>query len=491
MKKIISIVIGLVVALSLIVSASAAGYALPEKMMKQIQVGSGIKGTINLKGNADADLQPFFAAVQNAEYELRGIHFSNNEHYYIYQAGENEQRNNLSEILKNDEGKIYLRSDLIEGKSYQLPNLENILGLLLKADGTNPSVLSNIIQAVLSEQSEEGSAFNTDALERQIETWITSFATETAIQKSEEGTPRLFQEFVIPLNELYGEISSLIRYLSKDEGFMTSIRTLLSEEQAALYLNPNLEYFYLEALNHLNLKDEIRLSRSLSTMGELISSSLQIPLDEEKTGFSSIVIQTADQAKSYLITGAKGTYMLKIPADFDLKKPDFDDTLSFVYVNNEDEKAEKLSLKISVTKKHETYDDPDESKTHEKDHYVIHIARDTSVLPEQIHEEMIPDMESANAEIDIHYSSKMQLSSPTALEIAAKVEQGKFWFELNATIKTASPWTFSPFEVSDAVSMADWQKDDYINLKNTWIKYAAEKLIHFAEEIRQMEISAE
>ena len=66
MKKIISIVIGLVVALSLIVSASAAGYALPEKMMKQIQVGSGIKGTINLKGNADADLQPFFAAVQNA-----------------------------------------------------------------------------------------------------------------------------------------------------------------------------------------------------------------------------------------------------------------------------------------------------------------------------------------------------------------------------------------------------------------------------------------
>ena len=68
MKKILSILLVLVLTTACI-AASAAGYTLPEKMERQLQVGSGLKGSFVIRANADAELSPVVHALQNAAFE--------------------------------------------------------------------------------------------------------------------------------------------------------------------------------------------------------------------------------------------------------------------------------------------------------------------------------------------------------------------------------------------------------------------------------------
>jgi hypothetical protein len=101
MKKILSILLVLVLTTACL-AASAAGYTLPEKMERQLQVGSGLKGSFVIRANADAELSPVVHALQNAAFEIRGIQSEGNSHYYIYQAGENEAMSALTEICTAD-----------------------------------------------------------------------------------------------------------------------------------------------------------------------------------------------------------------------------------------------------------------------------------------------------------------------------------------------------------------------------------------------------
>ena len=139
MKKICCFVIMILLVLSLISAASAAGYTLPEKMQRQLEVGSGLKGTFTIHGNADAEMNPLIHSLQNAEFEIRGIQYEGNKHYYIYQQGENEAMDALTEYCTVG-SEQYLRSDFLKEKSYLLPDLDHLINRWLKSEGENPSV---------------------------------------------------------------------------------------------------------------------------------------------------------------------------------------------------------------------------------------------------------------------------------------------------------------------------------------------------------------
>ena len=112
LKKIFGIILTFVLVLS-VFSTALAAYTLPEKMERQLQVGSGLRGTLTVRANADAEQYPLIHSIQNAEFEIRGIQYEGNQHYYIYQPGEGESLNALTEICMMD-GKYYLRSDLLD-----------------------------------------------------------------------------------------------------------------------------------------------------------------------------------------------------------------------------------------------------------------------------------------------------------------------------------------------------------------------------------------
>ena len=136
------------------------------------------------------------------------------------------------------------------------------------------------------------------------------------------------------------------------------------------------------------------------------------------------------------------------------------------------------------------YDDADETRTHEEDHYVISIARDMSDLPEAFSAEEIPEMPDVNASLDLHYSSKMQLSSPTTLEFSCIILQGEYNFSLAGKVKTASQWLFAPFDVTNAIDAVNYSCDEFMKLKNQWIDAAEKDLDRTPEEIQLAESAA-
>ena len=471
-------------------SAFAAAYTLPYKMQRQLEVGSGLKGSFVIHSNASAEKEPLIRALSNVEFEIRGIRSENNIHYYIYQPGENEDRNNLTEfsILDN---KYFLRSDFLAGKPYQLPDIDTFINSSLNAEGENPSVFPDLLRMLLADLKGEEGTLNTEAFEKQIEVWISSFKSDITIQSNGSDAPRLTQEFRIPVETMYNTVTELVRSVSENEAAMNTLREILSQEQIDAYLNPNLGYYYLDAMKHLDMSGEIVFTKEVSTLGEMIRSSLVLPLEDSRTGFSSVRFESNELRKTILLTGSRGTYYLDLPIHFDLNEDSYEEEIRFARIEKKYPDWRNLALRIHVTKTYDKYDDEEETKTHEEAHYNIRIVRDTSNLPELIPAEEIPEMQDANATLDLHYSSKLQLSSPTTLEISCEITQGEYSFSLAGKVKTASQWLFAPFDITEVLDAVRYSFEDFLKLKDQWVEDAGEKLVRTPEEIKLTEPTTE
>ena len=487
MKKTCSIILAIILALSVISTASAA-YTLPEKMERQLQVGSGLKGSLVIRTNADAEMNPLIHSIRNTMFEIRGIQYEGNQHYYIYQAGEKETLNALTEICRMN-GRYYLRSDFLDGGCMLLPKMDHLINAALKAEGENPSVLPDLLRAVLGSKTEND--LNMDSLERTVEMWINTFSTGSTVQ-SGEGSPRLSQTFNIPVNEVCNALTEVITLISSSENYMGWFRENLSKEQIDLYLNPNLGYYYAEAIEKLDMEGEIRFSRTVSTLGELITSSLYLPLDATKTGYSSVTFENNEKDKSVFLTGPNGVLYLQLPLETDLKNDDYENAeIRFARISNTGEGSKNVALRIAATRTSEKTEDTAENKIHEKETYILHIARDTENLPEGINPEKIEDFTDTDAEIVIHYSSKPQLSSPTTLEVSCEVTQGEYSFNLESELKTASPWVFTPFSIDGAKDAEGYTIKDLKDPGKIWIENAEQKLVRIPEMKTTEEINPE
>ena len=489
MKKRICFLLTVVLFLFSVSSAFAAGYTLPFKMQRQLEVGSGLKGSFVIHSNASAEKQPFIHALANSEFEIRGIRSENNVHYYIYQPGENEDRKNMTEFSILDK-KYYLRSDLLGDRPFQLPDADTFINSRLKAIGENPSVFPDILRMILADVKDEENSLNTEPFEKQIEVWLSSFKSDITIQSNGTDTPRLTQEFRIPVETVYNTVTELVRSVSENSAAMTALRATLSPEQIDMYLNPNLGYFYLDAMKHLDLSGEIVFTKEVSTLGEMIHSSLTLPLEDSRVGFSSVRLESDELRKSIFLSGSRGAYYLNLPVNFRFDNDSYDEEFRFACIEKKIPERQNLALRIKMKKTIDKYDDEDETRTHEEDHYVISIARDLSDLPEVFSAEEIPEMPDVNASLDLHYSSKMQLSSPTTLEFSCNILQGEYNFSLAGKVKTASQWLFAPFDVTNAIDAINYSCDEFMKLKSQWIDAAEKDLDRTPEEIKLAESAA-
>ena len=487
MKKRFCLFLSLILLISLQSAASAAGYSLLEKLQKQLTVGSGLKGSFVIHCNADQSKYPFLHALQNAEIEIRGIESEGNLHYYFYQPGDNESRNNLTEFARIDES-YFAKSDLLGPQAYALPDLNRIISSQLNAAGETPPVFADLIQIIRDIQGDSGSLLNTESYERQAEMWISAFSSETSVQKTDGAAPKLTQVYKIPLESLYTFMTDFIRILTSNETSMSFLRSHLSEDQIATYLNPDLGYYYLDAMKSLDLEGDIVFSRTVSTMGDLIQNSLVLPLDAAKTGYNNLLLENDEVKKTFILSGSNDTFFLELPIQFDLNAESFDEqTIRFAHTHPDQAEKKNYALKITFKKTHQKYDDEAEAKTHEEDHYTIHIENDANDLPDLISGQILSETEPADIVLDIHYSSKLQLSSPTIMEVSCSIDHGQYHFLLNGSVKTASPWTFSPFDTTNAVQTADYSKDDFDKLTQLWMEEAEKNMTRIPEEIKESE----
>ncbi len=488
MKRRFGFVLTMIMILSLLASACAGGYTLPQKMFKQLQVGSGLTGSFVIHGNADQNSQPLLNILQNTEFEIVGIKSDGYLHYHIFQSVDSDSLSVPAEFLGLD-GKYYFRSSFFD-EAYTVPEANQVINLLLNIHGENPPVFAQLLKMLIKgDDGDDG--FDTSTLEKKVDLWISGYTPETTFLKDEESVPKLKQVFTIPVESMYHTICELIQYVSQNDSAMSILRSFLSEDEISLYFNPDLSWYYLEALGSLDMKESIVFTRTVSTLGELLESTITLPLDESRTGYSSVTIHNDDQRKEIRAAGAKGFVLIDMPLEFSLAEKETDETIRFALIRPE---GTNLSLKISVKKTHEEHNDPEETRTYETDSYKILMEHDESILPEGISSGRNSAAETIEAEIELRYSSKTQLySSPTTLEFSASISQGAYHYDVAGKVKTASPekvqndypWAFERPDPASAVGTDTYSFADFAQLIARWIGTAGEQLVRTPEEIRQ------
>ena len=455
----------------------AATYTLPEKMYNQLAIGSGLKGTFTVTAEGERFRTPLMDAITDAEWSLRGIRSGEDLHYYLFQAGENEEQNALTEVYKKD-GIYYLRSDMVQGKTLAFPVLSQVLDSLFPAKGENGSSSSFVTKILTLPENTRKDQWEPvmQRYQNELEMWLANYAKDAPVVKLENGLSALDFTYEIPMEDVFEQIGKLYKAFAADPEVSALLDTVMSEEEKAVYVNGNLIYFYLESLKATGVTEPVRISKRVTATGEMLSFSIDLPLDEKTSGYQLIQIKSVKDLTIYTLQSSKETIAVGVPDLGKLKQAAFEQSVWFAWIRNEDPDKQNIAVRIDIRKTNEVSER--EEKTNEINRYLISVTEDTTYLPEGTDLSLLPDFEPIEMDILLHYSSKYAQNSATTLEISADIREGDSALQLSGKMKTAAPWLFMPFEVIDPVQTGTAVKDVLEPYLTDWISNAASMIRH-------------
>lgn len=434
-------------------SLAAVDYTLQEKMQKQLDSGSGLKGTLQLHGEGNdpfiLSLQPF----QDVELQFRGMRTGEQGHYYFYQAGDDESQKGLTEIF-DDGSSLFFRSDFLPGEVIRFPALAALADAMLPSRGGNPSIASAAVRWIQTGKAQQEALLNPvlEILEKQLEVWLARYAEASEVKTTESGTSAVELSYSIPMDDFRQEIVSLMNILQNSAEGKALMDQIFSEEQKGLFENQNLGYYFLDALSALNNEYDINYTSTISTLGVQLSSSLELPLDESSMGFKSLLIEDKNGLISYTLRNDEQVITLLMGRDYDWSQIDSASAWVIMRPNPNGEETEKgLYHAIRLELQHSSEKTTDEeSRDHERTVWKLTAERDVSRLPEGEDEKNYPEELPLSAELNLHYFSRYSQSSPTTLEYSLSIIREDFLISGNGQMKTSSPWVFSPFSTEGA-----------------------------------------
>ena len=479
MKKVVCLLLCVILTGISAVSFAAVSYSLPEKMQKQLEIGSGLKGTVTLHSEGNSPVVLALHPFQDVELQFRSLRSGNQMHAYLYQAGENEEQKGLTEFF-NDGNNLYFRSDLLQDNVLTLPAVDQMIDLMRSPEGGNPSAASMLYRWAQLSGEKRDSLLNgvMEVLSSPLEIWLAQYATASEVHTLENGTSAVDLNYTIPMADLKTEMVELYALLLQRSEGQALMDALMSEEQRKVYANENLLYYYREALDAMNNDYDIAYSRTVSTLGQTISSSLELPLDSEKMNCQALLIENANGLTSYTLRGEDQLITIKIAGDLNLQEIDsfsvWIETRPNPASENQDPAAYhalRADLKHSV----ELTSD-EESRDHQREVWHFHTERDVSRLTDPENADLYPEETPLDLDLNLHYFSRYSQSSPTTLEFQLKYDADQLNLTLSGQLKTASPWVFTPFKTDNAVNLMQMTSQERELKLAEFLASAAEQL---------------
>ena len=275
---------------------AAREYTLPEKMRQQLQLSS-LNGSAKLlvEGDGDwvKDLEPFANQLINFYYTENdgqtGIE--------LYAKPEEDAKAGRTVIYGNGTD-VFLKSDLLIDTVLRLPVRGDWLSTLTRTgEGQNPSFYS-VLPALLQAGEDWDAA--TESLRAAIEIRLDRYA-DTPRTMTKNGETLMEITYTIPADQIPVEMKSLLPVLFADGALLEKLRPLMSEEQAAVYLSPNLQWYYERLIDGLQLEAPVTMRRSFNTLGESRETELHLPL----TGmgeWTELTMLTSGDASTYTLS---------------------------------------------------------------------------------------------------------------------------------------------------------------------------------------------
>ena len=496
MKKIIAFVLMLSLVCCM-AFAHAAELILPEKMKKQLEIGSGLKGSFTISTEGFDPEIPVFRAVKDVELQLRGLSSANELHYYIYQADEKENQNAKTELYGTD-SQFFFRSDCLPDTVLTVPNLLQVLNQIPHTSEGNPSFFSVVYQLAIQMNGQKKKEWD-PVLKRyqdRIELWLARFPVETDYVPGENDRSLLNMSYAIPYSSMQSFLFELLPVMLQDGELMELLGLVMDEEQKDLYLNQNLLYFYQQAMDAAFVDDDIVLIKENDAKtGRTVSQHLSLPLNQKATGFELLQIddQTENSLITYTLKGEDRTIQVSLPSDLSLQDS-FDHEILFRdYCTDAGKdlsgnKSWRIHLSSQVSA---ATISPEDEKTHENYEYTCEITQDLNDLPEDIPVDIFPEFEPVTLHLTAHFSSKNAQQSPTTAEIVLDYQKGNEKLHGSGSFKSASPWLLTPFDHSSAVSLLaadEKQRDTWLN---EWAKNAEAILQRSPETAPETTVSPE
>ncbi len=525
-------VILLVIAMIFMINTcQAVTYTLPEKMSNQLAIGSGLIGSFTIQTEGERFRTGFLDAVRNAEFSIRGISSGNDIHYSVFQTkkdneSEKETEKAVSELYRKD-GIYYFRSDLVQDKILAFPAVSQILDAAFPAKGENGSSSSFISKIISLPEDEKKEKWDPvlSRYQNELEIWLADYTVKADTVKLDSGFSALDFTYEIPEEKIAEKIIVLAGEVTKDPETVKLLDSVMSEEEKNIYLNQNLLYFYEEALKSINIEQPIRMKKRVSAMGDVLSFSIELPMDENITGMKSLYIEKREQNTIYTVNGKEKNIILVTPEFESLQQPEYRQSLWFSCINTDTEKENNsFAIRADITKSIQTYDTAvknekgeDETTNHEVHHYKIEIVQDLTYVTEDLIS-FVPSFDSLHIDIDLHYDSQPPQNKATGLNIdatiwslktdeseneaemksadaegnQAQIQDDKIISEgtipadasyvtLKAYVKTSRPWLFMPFDTEAAVETGVGEDDVLISYMEDWISNAPSAITYNTE----------
>lgn len=306
MKKILCVML----CLMLMIPAAFAETAdtLPKLLVRQLTAGQGLRGYADIEAFGTAEWLNYLLPFTPADIQIRAIGekqgdasdvIDDDDDWQIRFYAENSAEEEVGTTwLFGDPQGIYLKSELLPGKTISLPVEQvHLLYQLMRGDFVQlffafdpmnfhaPAANGNAtayeaIANILGIPAEEWEAKWLPVLNKyllHVDLWLAgyggpSFATGDAGNLTMSGT------YTIPADDLKREAKHLIGQMLYDGELQNLLLPYVTLEQRITYLNPSLVYYYEACIDALPLEGDIVLGREMSAMGDIVSTTVSLPI---------------------------------------------------------------------------------------------------------------------------------------------------------------------------------------------------------------------
>ncbi len=455
----------------------AADYTLPEKMARQLEFGSGLKGSMTLNVAGDAAWAQMLSALNGADVQLRAISADGKSQLQLYLLDGEEQRGTT--VVYADDASLEIQSELLE-QVLTLPVAGDVLNAMMGIGETQNPSLYSVASKLLTITSDVWEASWTPALEpyyAKLEKWFSGFAAAPSVIKSDAGETNMLIHYEVPVSEVKEELLVLLADLLGDESLQALLREQMSQAQQDAYLNPNLMYYYAEMVRGLDVDGTLVLERQLTTLGDAVRTEVTLPLPANDGGYTTLHVKQENSETSVTFSGNVKTLGFSMKTNTEGEHGSWEGILQMIPNEpSEENKALSIGFKVNSTRTSSTDAD---ARDHEITTYDVTVAPDLTHLDENdASRAFYQDFATITGTVTTHFRSKNAQSSPTTLEVTADLDFGDEQLNLQMTLKSTSPWTVEAISGANAVSLADMTAEQKTEIASTfwasWMTLAAE-----------------
>ena len=355
MKKRFAVILAMI--LTLIISSCYAAYnTLPEKMYKQLAIGSGLRGTVAVHAEGEKFNTPFLRAVSDAEFNIRGeVSVPENDlYFYLFQDHDGTQ-SAMSEVYRK-EGTYYFRSDMVQGKTLVFPTPVQLLESLFPVRGENISPAAFMMN--IASLNENDMKQNWDPVltkyQNELEMWLAGFTVNAETVKQDNGVSVLVFSYEIPMNDVNDQIIKLFGELTTDQDVIALLDSVMTQEEKDIYLNNNLLYYYSDVLKSIDTDKNLRMNKRVSALGEVLGFRLELPMDEKSTGCRLFSMEMTEGNTIYTLQKEHQVTVLGLPAQDSNESQSYEKTFWYSRISDDSEK-DNISVRIDIRKTNDIF----------------------------------------------------------------------------------------------------------------------------------------